>query len=218
MHSPSPHGYHPSRNPLQTGLALPLSPSALLIHLLRPPEDPPRITRRQRIRRHNNYNALQPNIKPLVMYQRPTIPIAQLINTISTPYQYQQDTCTQKREEDLETLIQRLLLRICALSIANSVFNSQRDKDAQRDDLEAEARNGDVDGDFRAAGRYGGERAAAALEDEAEDVAGDEEPVVELGGEACVGGAEVDDYLGEGEVDGCGEEGWSECDTACICY
>ena len=61
--------------------------------------------------------------------------------------------------------------------------------------MKGEAREGNVDGGFAAASGDRGEGAAAGLEDEGEDVAGDEEPVVEFGGEAGVGGAEVDDSV-----------------------
>ncbi len=79
--------------------------------------------------------------------------------------------------------------------VPHSVFESEGDEDAEGEDLEGEAGEGDVDCDFGVAGGGGGEGAPGGLEDEGEDVAGDEEPVVESGLEAGVGGAEVDDSV-----------------------
>ena len=130
------------------------------------------------------------------MYQRPIVPITQLINPIHAAYQNQHDTQTQKPKKDLKTGAHDGLFRVGSSGVADSVFDGEADEDAEGEDLEGEAREGDVDGDFAAARRDGGEGAAAGLEDEGEDVAGDEKPVVEFGGEAGIGGAEVDDSVG----------------------
>lgn len=59
--------------------------------------------------------------------------------------------------------------------------------------MEGEAGDGDVDGGAGVAFGGGGEGAADGLEDEGEDVAGDEDPVVGFGPEAGVLRAEVED-------------------------
>ena len=79
--------------------------------------------------------------------------------------------------------------------IPDCELEGEGDEDAQREDLEGEAREGDVDGPFVSAGRGGGGGAADGLEDEREDVAGDEDPIVEFGGEAGVFLAEVADTV-----------------------
>lgn len=101
--------------------------------------------------------------------------------------------------------------------------------------MEGETGEGDVDGVAAIARGGGGERAAQGLEDEGDDVAGDEDPVIEFGGEARVLRTEVvDAVLGEGQprvvfkfekggnphlrerdIDGCRVEDWGDCDTDC---
>lgn len=127
------------------------------------------------------------------MYQRPTVPIAQLVDTVNTPRQYQNDGQTQEPDEDFETWT-HLQLTGC-FGVADSVIDGEGDEDTEGEDLEGEAGEGDVDRDVGLAGGDRGEGAAAGLEDEGEDVAGDEEPVVEPGRETGVGGAEVDDSI-----------------------
>lgn len=79
--------------------------------------------------------------------------------------------------------------------VADGVLDGEADEDAQGEDLEGQAGDGGVGGDFGIAGGEGREGAAAALEDEGEDVTGDEEPIVEFGREAGVGGAEVQNSI-----------------------
>ena len=56
-----------------------------------------------------------------------------------------------------------------------------------------------------------GEATACGLEEEREDVAGDEDARVGEGGDAGVLGTEGGDYAREGEVESCGEEGRGDC-------
>ena len=129
------------------------------------------------------------------MYQRPIVPITQLIDPIHAAYQYQHNTQAQKPKKDLKPGAHDGLFRVDSSRVADSVFDGEADEDAEGEDLEGEAREGDVNGHLAAARRDGGEGATASLEDEGEDVAGDEEPVVEFGGEAGIGGAEIDDSV-----------------------
>ena len=82
--------------------------------------------------------------------------------------------------------------------VAYGELDGEGDEDAEGEDLEREACEGDVDGSFTAAGGGRGECTANGLEDKGEDVARDEDPVVEFWGEASVLGAEVDDAIGAG--------------------
>lgn len=130
------------------------------------------------------------------MYQRPTVPITQLVDTVNTPDQYQNDRQTQESDEDLESLAQLLFFELTGcFGVADSVVDGEADEDAESEDLEGEAGEGDIDRDVGVARGDSGEGAAAALEDEGEDVARNEEPVVESGRKAGVGGAEVDDSM-----------------------
>lgn len=145
---------------------------------------------------HDDQYAFQSDKQPLVMYQRPTVPITQLVDTVNTSRQYQNDGQTQESDEDFESLTHLLFLDLTGcFGVADSVVDGEGDEDAEGEDLEGEAGEGDIDRDVGLAGGDRGEGAAAGLEDEGEDVAGDEEPVVEPGREAGVGGAEVDDSI-----------------------
>lgn len=59
--------------------------------------------------------------------------------------------------------------------------------------MEGEAGDGDVDGGIGAAVGGGGEGAADGLEQQGNDVAGDEDPVVGFWGETGVLGSEIED-------------------------
>jgi hypothetical protein len=59
-------------------------------------------------------------------------------------------------------------------------------------------------------GGGGGLAAAGGLEDEGEEVAGDEDARVHLGGDAGVVGAEGEDDAREAEVEAGGVEGWGD--------
>ena len=59
-----------------------------------------------------------------------------------------------------------------------------------------------------------GSATASALDDEGEDIAEDEDPGVEAGFQPGKGGAQLDDDVLEGEVDGGGNEGGSDDETA----
>ncbi len=83
------------------------------------------------------------------MYQRPMIPITQLINPIGTPDQYQNNRCTQTPHKHLKPRPQRRLPRprFLPTQIGESVVDGESDEDDKRDDLEAETSDGDGDGD-----------------------------------------------------------------------
>ena len=83
--------------------------------------------------------------------------------------------------------------------------------------MEGETGDGDVDGGLGGAAGSGGEAAARALEGEGNDVAGDEDVVVEFGVEARdgEGWVQVVCYFGECKVDAGGEEDWCESDAYC---
>ena len=81
-------------------------------------------------------------------------------------------------------------------AIAECVFDDEGDEDAEGEDLEGETADGNVNGGAAAPRSSAGEGAAEGLQDEGEDVAGDEDPVIEFGGEAGVLWTEVDDAGG----------------------
>lgn len=135
------------------------------------------------------------------MDQRPRIPLTQLIDPTNTPRQNQHRRQTQKAHENLERPRQRRWGRRRAARSPPpvGVLEGEGDEDEEGEDLEGEAGDGDVDGGVGAARGGGGEGAADGLEDEGEDVAGDEDPVVGFGREAGVLGAEVEDSFAGGK-------------------
>ena len=81
------------------------------------------------------------------------------------------------------------------------------DEEKEGEDLEREARNEDMVaqvGGFVVMTGGGGDATACGLQEEGEDVAGDEDAGVGEGGDAGVLRAEGCDDAGEGEVESCG--------------
>lgn len=131
------------------------------------------------------------------MYQRTRIPKSQFINPIGRPYQNKENRQRQECTEDLE-LPRYGCLGLRTLScfhVADGVFNDEREEEGDGDDLEGETGNGDIYGDLRTAVGAGGEGAADGLDAEGDDIARDEDPVVEFWGEAGVLGTKVDDAI-----------------------
>ena len=94
---------------------------------------------------------------------------------------------------------------------------AEEHEDQEGEDLEGETGDHDVVARFGVlvgVGGGGGHAAAEGLEDEREDVAGDEDARVREGFDAGVFGAEGDDDAGEGEVDAGGEEGGGDGEAA----
>ena len=85
------------------------------------------------------------------MYQRPIIPITQLINPIRTPYQNKHTRPRQKSTKNLKPPLQ-LPCPLRSVQIPPRILQNKADEDAQGEDLEGEARDGDVDGGFGTAG------------------------------------------------------------------
>ncbi len=92
-------------------------------------------------------------------------------------------------------------------------FGAQPREESQTDDLEDKTGNHDVDAGV--CQRFGiggiGDGTADRLQNEGEDVAADEDDGVGPRLEAGEGSAVGDDYTGEGEVDGGGEETGGYC-------
>lgn len=77
--------------------------------------------------------------------------------------------------------------------IANSVVEGEKDEHSKGENLEGKASESYVYTRSAVPRGDGGQCAAGGLEDERNDIAGYEEPIVQLRGEARVLGAQVDD-------------------------
>lgn len=149
------------------------------------------------------------------MDQRPTIPIAQLVNSIAAPYQDERGRSGKKRGKYLEPCGNLSLVgrRPSPLAPPQGILYYERNEYTDEENLKGETGNRHVDSRSVATGGTRGQRSANGLEDETEDVAGDENPVVEFGGEARVFRTKIDDDSGERQVD-CGrEKGWTKGDA-----
>lgn len=80
------------------------------------------------------------------MDQRAIPPITQLVNPVRAPYQYEKDRQGQEHHEHLEARRQRSSLRLEALrpGVADRELYAKGNEDAEREDLEGEAGDGDV--------------------------------------------------------------------------
>lgn len=102
------------------------------------------------------------------MDQRPTIPLTQLINTIHTPDQNQENGKAQKAHKHLK--LRRQPFSLAFLSVASAapvtdrVIGREADEERHSEDLEAQARERDIDADVGAAGAVGGHAAAGGLQ------------------------------------------------------
>ena len=131
------------------------------------------------------------------MYQWARISITQLINPVDTSSQDEQRRRTQESHEHLEFSWQCALvnLRIRRFVVPSREFERKANEDTYCEDLEREAREGDVDRPLTVARGLGRRSAAHCLQDEGENIAGDENPIVELCGEARILLAEVADAM-----------------------
>lgn len=142
-----------------------------------------------------NVHSFQRNEQVLIMDQRPTIPFTQLVNPVNTPDQDERDRNRQKNDKDLKRPRQgrRTRRHTLPFPVAVGILQAKGDEHHNGSDLERQTGNGDVDGGVASTVRSGGQRAADGLQDQGEDVAGDEDPVVEARPETGVLRTEVDD-------------------------
>ena len=87
------------------------------------------------------------------MDQWGTIPVTQLVDAITAPYQNKDSCGRQKSGKNLERRGNFLLLSRCLSPLAPpyDIFDYKSDEDNDEEDLERQAGNGDVDGGFAAA-------------------------------------------------------------------
>ena len=117
-------------------------------------------------------HALQRNKQPLIMHQLsilPGIPMTQLINPITTPRKNQHNRRAQKPRKHLEPTTQPHIAPVP--SIPQHIITSKQRKDSERENLEREPSERDIDPDLRFSRRIGGHPAAGALQSERDDVA-----------------------------------------------
>jgi hypothetical protein len=121
----------------------------------------------------------------------------QLVDPERTPHEDEHDARELERQEEQQSPSVRE--RAAPLAVARGeIVGEEGDEDDQRHDLEDEAGEGDVDADLDVVevARDARDGAAGGLEDEGDDVEGDEDVVEELGAEAGDGRVDVLDAGG----------------------
>lgn len=146
--------------------------------------------------------ALEDDEGDLVLDQFAIIPILELGNTVDASGEDEDDGGREAGKEGVETPAK--VGGVARAPVAEHVVAKGHDEEEEDDDLQDQTSHGDVDA-HAAVGR-GGHGTAGSLEDEADDIKGDEDPVEELGLEAGELRSQEDDRLGEGDVDGRGVE------------
>lgn len=106
---------------------------------------------------------------------RVSITLAQLVRPVDAAPKDEDDGKSQEAEEELEAHVNGH--GASAAEVAKQVVAEERAKGEEHNDLEDEAGHGDIDADLAGAGAGGGEGAAGGLQDEADEVEGDEDPV-----------------------------------------
>lgn len=167
-------------------------------------KDEARMAEAERNGGDDDEDALEENKGHLVGDDLASIALPELGNTIGATGEDEQDAGEQAGEEG--PLAPAHGAHAAGAPVAGHVVPKGGEEGDEDDDLEDEAGHGDVDAGLVGAAGVGGQGAAGGLEDEADDVGGDEDPVEELGLEAGELWGEVDDGLGEGDVDGGREE------------
>lgn len=137
------------------------------------------------------------------------VSLAQLVNTVDAAHKDEDNGGGEAAEEEtLATANGAAGVGLDAADVAPHVVAKEDAKGEEQDDLQDESGEGDVDANVVGAGRDGGDGAAGGLQDEAEDISGDEEDPEEAGPDAGDVWGEEDDGAGEGHVDGgCEEDG-----------
>lgn len=92
-----------------------------------------------------NVHRLESHKQRLVANQRTIVPIAQLLNPISTSHQYQHDGQKQKSQKHLQPRVQRPQRMA---QVAHHVVGKQDDEDAESDNLQDETAHGDAHTDL----------------------------------------------------------------------
>lgn len=152
----------------------------------------------------HNKNTLENNERNFLTDQLSIVSVPQLSDTECATSKNEQNGRGQTQEKGIEAPAKRL----CAAGpqVPNHVVGEAAHKCGQDNDLQRQTGHGDVHADLVVAVGVGGQGAAGGLENQADDVEGDEDPVEELGVEAGQIWGEVYDRLGESDVDGCGVE------------
>jgi hypothetical protein len=154
----------------------------------------------------NDDNALKNDKRNLMLDQITVITLTELSNTIDASSEDKNDGSGKTSKESSLTPAESL--GVTRSPVSNHVVREGGDEDNKDDNLEDKTSHGDID--TNVAIRLGGHGTTSSLEDETDDIEGDEDPVEEFRREARELGTEEVDCLGEGDIDGSGIEDGSD--------
>ena len=165
-------------------------------------EDETRVAEAESDGSKNNHDTLKDDEGDLVLDKITIITILQLGDTVDASGEDEDDGGGETGKEGLEAPAK--VGGATRAPVADHVVTESDDEEEKDDDLQDQTSHGDVDTHV-VVGR-GGHGTTGGLEDEADDIEGDEDPVEELGLEARELRGEENDRLGEGDIDGRGVE------------
>lgn len=135
--------------------------------------------------RGSNYlHALTADECALVVQRRSAVAVAQFIDAVGTSDEDDDDGKANEDHEVLEGTIDALTRDFAGFrvfAVTESVLDGQQNEDEDDDDLKRKADQAKVDANLRGAVALSRHGTADCLEDETEDVAGNEDLVVESG-------------------------------------
>lgn len=174
-------------------------------------DDQTRVAEAKGNSREDNDDTLKADEGTLVLDHVTVVAVLQLNNTVDAPGEDEYGRGAQADQESVEAPAK--LGTAAGEQVADHVVGEGCDEGDEDDDLERQTGHGDVDTRVVAVAGRGRHGTACGLEDEADDVEGDEDVVEELGLEARQFGGKVTDRLGERDIDGSREEDGSDGET-----
>ena len=142
-------------------------------------------------------HSLKPDKQPLIVNQRPAIPITEFINTICTANQNKYDSQGQKRNKNLKRHRQRcfpLLTTFCP-HISDRIIHRKSDKNDKRKDLERKSSFRYIHSDIARSRGGGRQRTTNGLKAQRENVTRNKDPVIQLWREPPVVRTEIYDAI-----------------------
>lgn len=149
------------------------------------------------------------------MNQIPAVAVTQFRNAEHTADANNQDAQKEAAEEDLDATAEGMHSKLVGAKVPVQVVDKEAAKSADGDDLKGESRKREVDAGLTLAFGIGAQPASAGLDDEGEEVAGDEDPVEVLGRETRQARGKVDNGVRQRDVDGSAEVDGRCCHADC---
>lgn len=145
-------------------------------------EDETRVAEAEEDGGHENEAALEGDEGTLVVHDVAGVPVLELGHAVGAAGEDEDDGAEEADEEGLHPPAEGL--HAARPPVADHVVGEDCDEGHQDDDLQDQTGHGDVDAGVVGAVGVGRQGTARGLQDQADDIGGDEDPVEELGLEA----------------------------------